>query len=98
MTVCFCFYFVCVIIVGACIARQIAVYTDNKVLSYLILSSYLIVCFGDQSKRDSVTKQRLSKKMDTIAMAYTSVGQVCPIGIRAHLTRGMALSGHLIDI
>jgi len=43
---------VCVIVVGACIARQISVYTDNKVLSYLILS-YLKI-----SKLKLLRKQR----------------------------------------
>jgi len=55
-------------------------------------SEQLFVCFGGRSKGDPVTKQRLWKIVDAISKAYSSVGQVCPMGVKAHLTRGMASS------
>ncbi len=50
----------------------------------------LFVCFGGCSKELPVTKQRLSHWIvDAIALAYASAGLQCPIGVRAHFTRGM---------
>lgn len=40
-----------------------------------------------------VTKQRLSRWIaDGMALAYASISLQCPIGVRAHSTRGMASS------
>ncbi len=40
-----------------------------------------------------VTKQRLSRWIiDTFTLAYSSLGQQCPMGVRAHSTRGIASS------
>ncbi len=53
----------------------------------------LFVCFGGHTKGSPVTKQRLSKWIiDTIALAYSSLGLQRPMGVRAHSTRGVASS------
>ncbi len=40
-----------------------------------------------------VTKQRLSRWIiDTITLVYSSLGQQCPMGLRAHSTRGITSS------
>ncbi len=51
----------------------------------------LFVSFGNRAKGHPVTKQRLSKWIvDAIMLAYSSLGLQCPIGVRAHSTRGIA--------
>ncbi len=51
------------------------------------------VCFGDRTTGSPVTKQRLSRWIiDAITLAYSSLGQQCPMGVRAHSTRGIASS------
>ncbi len=53
----------------------------------------LFVSFGNRAKGHPVTKQRLSKWIvDAVTLAYSSLGLQCPIGVRAHSTRGIALS------
>ncbi len=53
----------------------------------------LFVSFGNRTKGHPVTKQRLSKWiMDAVMLAYSSLGLQCPIGVRAHSTRGIASS------
>ncbi len=50
------------------------------------------VCFGGHTKGSPVTKQRLSGWIiDAITLAYSSLDQQCPMGARAHLTRGLVL-------
>ncbi len=57
------------------------------------LSEQLFVCFGGRTKVLPVSKQRLSYWIvDAIALAYSSKGAECPIGVRAHSTRGLASS------
>ncbi len=56
-------------------------------------SEQLFVCFGSHNKGTPVTKQRISRWIiDTIMLAYCSLGQQCPMGVRAHSTRGIASS------
>ncbi|KAL0204650.1 hypothetical protein M9458_002668, partial [Cirrhinus mrigala] len=56
-------------------------------------SEQLFICFGGRSKGHPVTKQRLSRWIvDAITLAYSSLGLECPVGIRAHSTRGVASS------
>ncbi len=56
-------------------------------------SEQLFVCFGGRIKGSPFTKQRLSRwKIDAIMLAYFSLGQQCPMGVRAHLTRGITSS------
>ncbi len=53
----------------------------------------LFVSFGNRVKGHPVTKQRLSKWIvDAVMLAYSSLGLQCPIGVRAHSTRGIASS------
>ncbi len=53
----------------------------------------LFVSFGNRAKGRLVTKQRLSKWIvDAVTLAYSSLGLQCPIGVRAHSTRGIASS------
>ena len=74
-----------------CPVRALKIYLERS--ASFRQSEQLFVCFGGRSKGDPVTKQRLSRWIvDAISMAYTSMGQVCPIGIKAHSTRGMASS------
>ncbi len=43
----------------------------------------LFVCFGGRTKGSPVTKQRLSRWIiDAIKLAYSSLGQLCPMGVR----------------
>ncbi len=56
-------------------------------------SEKLFVCFGSRTKGCPVTKLRLSRWIiDAITLAYSSLGQQCPMGVRSHLTRGIASS------
>lgn len=51
------------------------------------------VCFSGQAKGLPVTKQRLSRLIvDAISVAYSYLGLQCPIGVRAHSSRGVASS------
>ncbi len=53
----------------------------------------LFVCFGGRTKWSPVTKKRLSRWIiDAIKLAYSSLGQLCPMGVRDHSTRGIASS------
>ena len=53
----------------------------------------LLVLFSGRPKGLAASKQTLSRWIvDAIALAYTSKGLQCPLGVRAHSTRGMALS------
>ncbi len=53
----------------------------------------LFVSFGNRAKGHPVTKQRLSKWIvDAVMLAYSSLGLQCPIGVRAHATRGISSS------
>ncbi len=56
-------------------------------------SEQLFVCFGGHTKGSPVTKQRLSRWIiDAIKLAYSSLGQLFPMGVRDHSTRGIASS------
>ncbi|XDV28074.1 hypothetical protein PO909_031470 [Leuciscus waleckii] len=53
----------------------------------------LFVLFSGRSKGLAASKQSLSRWIvDAIALAYTSKGLQCPIGVKVHSTRGMASS------
>ncbi|XDV31026.1 hypothetical protein PO909_033803 [Leuciscus waleckii] len=67
--------------------------------AYVSLSSVfrqteqLFVSFSGRSKGLAASKQSLSRWIvDAIALAYASKGMQCPLGVRAHSTRGMASS------
>ncbi|XP_016424125.1 adhesion G protein-coupled receptor E1-like [Sinocyclocheilus rhinocerous] len=74
-----------------CPVRALRAYIERSGL--FRQSEQLFVCFGGRCKGLPVTKQRLSRWIvDAIALAYASEGLQCPIGVRAHSTRGMASS------
>ena len=53
----------------------------------------LFVSFGGRVKGLAISKETLSRWIvDAIASAYASKGLDCPLGVRAHSTRGMASS------
>ncbi|XDV14078.1 hypothetical protein PO909_002294 [Leuciscus waleckii] len=55
--------------------------------------SSFFVSFSGRSKGLAASKQSLSRWIvDAIALAYASKGMQCPLGVRAHSTRGMASS------
>ncbi|KAI2648125.1 ORF V: Enzymatic polyprotein [Labeo rohita] len=61
-------------------------------------SEQLFVCYGGQQKGKAVSKQRISHWLvDAIRMAYEARGLPCPLGIRAHSTRGVAASAALAN-
>ncbi len=56
-------------------------------------SDQLFVCFGGQQKGKAVSKQRLAHWIvEAIALAYQAQHLPCPLGVRAHATRGVASS------
>ncbi len=74
-----------------CPVRALRVYIEHSA-SYK-KSEQLFVGFGNRAKAGPVTKQRISRWLvDAITLAYSSSGLQCPIGVRAHSTRGIASS------
>ncbi len=56
-------------------------------------SDQLFVCFGGQQKGKAVSKQRLAHWIvEAIVLAYQARCLPCPLGVRAHFTRGVASS------
>ncbi len=70
--------------------RAMRVYFERS--KFFRQSAQLFVCFGSSSKELPVTKQRLSRIVEAIALAYTSAGVQCSIGVKAHYTKGKASS------
>ncbi|KAL0173947.1 hypothetical protein M9458_029915, partial [Cirrhinus mrigala] len=64
-------------------------------------SEQLFVCYGGQQKRKAVSKQRISHwlvdAIRTAYQAYQARGLPCPLGVRAHSTRGVAASAALAN-
>ncbi len=74
-----------------CPVRALRIYIERSA-SYR-KSEQLFVGFGNRAKGGPVTNQRISRWLvDAITLAYSSSGLQCLIGIRAHSTRGIALS------
>ncbi|KAI2664125.1 ORF V: Enzymatic polyprotein [Labeo rohita] len=74
-----------------CPVRALRLYIERS--ASFRQSDQLFVCFGGHHKGQPVTKQRLSRWIvDAITLAYSSLGLECPIGVRVHLTRGVASS------
>ncbi|KAI2646365.1 Gag-Pol polyprotein [Labeo rohita] len=74
-----------------CPVRALRMYIERS--ASFRQSEQLFVCFGGRNKGHPVTKQRLSRWIvDAITLAYSFLGLQCPIGVRAHSTRGMASS------
>ncbi len=56
-------------------------------------SEQLFVCYGGQQKGKAVSKQRMAHGIvDAITLAYVAQGVPCPLRLRAHSPRGVALS------
>ncbi len=74
-----------------CPVRALIIYIEHS--APFSQSEQLFVCFGSRTKGSPVKKQRLSRWIiDAIKLAYSSLGQICPTGVRAHSTRGITSS------
>ncbi|CAM4733894.1 unnamed protein product [Leuciscus chuanchicus] len=74
-----------------CPVRALRAYVSRS--SVFTQTEQLFVSFYGRSKGLAVSKQSLSRWIfDAIALAYASMGLQCPLGVRAHSTRGMASS------
>ncbi|KAI2649139.1 Leucine--tRNA ligase [Labeo rohita] len=74
-----------------CPVRAVRTYIERS--REFRLLDQLFVCFGGRTKGLPVSKQRLSHWIvDAVALAYSSKGVECPIGVCAHSTRGLASS------
>ncbi len=68
-----------------CPVRALRIYIERS--APFRQSEQLFVCFGGHTKGSPVTKQKLFRWIiDTIKLAYSSLGQLCPMGVRAHST------------
>ncbi len=74
-----------------CLVRALRIYFERS--APFRHTEQLFVSFGNRTKGHPVTKQRLSKWIvEAVMLAYSSLGLQCPIGVRAHSTRGIASS------
>ncbi len=70
-----------------CPVRALRVYVDRT--QSFRTSDQLFVCFGGQQKGKAVSKQRLAHWIvEAIVLAYQARRLPCPLGVRAHSTRG----------
>ncbi len=74
-----------------CPVRALRIYVDRT--QSFRTSDQLFVCFGGQQKGKAVSKQRLAHWIvEAIVLAYQARHLPCPLGVRAHSTRGVASS------
>ncbi|CAM4725520.1 unnamed protein product [Leuciscus chuanchicus] len=74
-----------------CPVRALRAYVSRS--SVFRQTEQLFVSFSGRSKGLAASKQSLYRWIvDAIALAYASKGMQCPLGVRAHSTRGMASS------
>ncbi len=74
-----------------CPVRALRIYIECSA-SYR-KSEQLFVGFGNHAKGGPVMKQKISRWLvDAITLVYSSLGLQCPIGVRAHSTRGITSS------
>ncbi|XDV46928.1 hypothetical protein PO909_016730 [Leuciscus waleckii] len=74
-----------------CPVRALRAYVSRS--SVFRQTEQLFVSFSGRSKGLAASKQSLSRWIvDAIALAYASKGMQCPLGVRAHPTRGVASS------
>ncbi len=74
-----------------CPVRALHIYVDRT--QSFRTSDQLFVCFGGQQKGRAVSKQRLAHWIvEAIVLAYQARRLPCPLGVRAHSTRGVASS------
>ncbi len=78
-----------------CPVRALRIYVDRT--QSFRTSDQLFVCFGGQQKGRAVSKQRLAHWIvEAIVLAYQARRLLCPLGVRAHSTRGVASSWTLV--
>ncbi len=78
-----------------CPVRALHTYQDHT--QSFRYSEQLFICFGGQQKGNAVSRQRISHWIvEAILTAYQARGLPCPLGVRAHSTRGMAASAALV--
>ncbi len=74
-----------------CPIRALRIYVDRT--QSFRTSDQLFVCFGGQQKGRAVSKQRLAHWIvEAIVLPYQARRLPCPLGVRAHSTRGVASS------
>ncbi|XDV20625.1 hypothetical protein PO909_025925 [Leuciscus waleckii] len=74
-----------------CPVRALRIYVQRS--TAFRQTEQLFISLGGRVKGLAISKQTLSRWIvDAIASAYASKGLDCPLGVRAHSTRGMALS------
>ncbi len=74
-----------------CPIRALKIYIERS--ASFRKSEQLFVGFGNRAKGGPVTKQIIFRWLvDAITLAYSFVGSWCPIGVRAHSTRGIVCS------
>ncbi len=74
-----------------CPVRALRIYVDRT--ESFRTSDQLFVCFGGKQKGRAVSKQRLAHWIvEAIVLAYQARCLPCPLGVRAHSTRGVASS------
>ncbi len=74
-----------------CPVRALRIYVDRT--QSFRTSDQHFVCFGGQQKGRAVSKQRLAHWIvEAIVLAYQARRLPCPLGVRAHSTRGVASS------
>ncbi len=74
-----------------CPVRALRIYVDRT--QSFRTSDQRFVCFGGQQKGRAVSKQRLAHWIvEAIVLAYQARRLPCPLGMRAHSTRGVASS------
>ncbi|CAM4579207.1 unnamed protein product [Leuciscus chuanchicus] len=74
-----------------CPVRALRAYVSRS--SVFRQTEQLFVSFSGRSKGLAASKQTLSRwVVDAIALAYTTKGMQCPLGVKAHSTRSMASS------
>ncbi len=73
--------------------RSVSQGTEVTIVTEYVPYRYSTHTASCKDKGHPVTKQRLSKWIvDAVMLAYSSLGLQCPIGVRAHSTRGIASS------
>ena len=74
-----------------CPVRALACYVERT--ASIRLSTQLLVCYAGATVGRPLSAQRLSHWLcDCITLAYKTTGRIPPTGLRAHSTRGMAVS------
>ena len=79
-----------------CPVRALAYYVERT--ASIRLSTQLLICYAGAAIGRPLSAQRLSHWLcDCITLAYKTTGQTPPTGLRAHSTRGIAVSTALFQ-